>query len=133
MRTFEFLIPRRPLSHQAKDTVHKREWREFVHGRAYRDWSGLPVSDESLSFTLVYLCEADPADINNIIKPVQDALIGLVYTDDHVIIDVRGHLRMLSDSIQLIGLPELLQSAVIAGVECVYVRIESSKPLRDLL
>lgn len=129
MRPFEFLIPKRPLSHQAKDSDHKLEWREFVFGRAFQSWTGLPISKEALRFTLVYICEADPADINNIIKPVQDALIGLVYSDDQIIIDIQGHLRMADDLIEVTGLPELLQEAVFSGLDCVYVRIDSSKPL----
>ena len=133
MKPFEFLVPKRPLSYQAKDSDHKQQWKEFVFGRAYSDWRGLPVVGISLRFTMVYICEEDPPDINNIIKPVQDALRGLVYSDDKIIIDVQGHLRMADDLISVTGLPPLLQNAIIGGVDCLYIRIDASKPLINLL
>jgi crossover junction endodeoxyribonuclease RusA len=133
MNAFEFLVPRRPLSHQAKNAKHKKEWCDFVYGRAFQEWAGTPISNESLRFTLVYLCEGDPPDINNIVKPVQDALIGLVYSDDNLIVDVQGHLRMTDDLIDVTGLPPLLRDAVVLGADCLYVRIDTSRPLGDLL
>lgn len=75
------------------------------------------------------MCEDDPADINNIIKPIQDALTTLVYSDDNLIWDVAGHMRLLSQPIDIIGLPEMLSNAVIDGAECVYVRITLSNEL----
>jgi len=133
MIPFDFLVPKRPLSYQAKDGAHKAQWKEFVYGRAYATWKGLPVSQEYLRFCLVYLCEDDPPDINNIIKPVQDALNGLVYCDDNLVIDVQGHLRMVGDLIDVTGLPRLLQDAIVGGVDCVYVRIDESKSLNKAL
>ncbi len=104
-----------------------------MYGRAFQEWKGTPVFGEALRFTLVYLCEEEPPDINNIVKPVQDALIGLVYSDDRLIVDIQGHLRMTDEIINIIGLPPLLQDAVINGTNCLYVRIDSSSTLGKLL
>lgn len=81
----EFVLPRRPLSHQAKDSKHKTAWKNYVYGRAFSVWKKMPIKSDTLKFTVVYLCEDDPADINNIIKPIQDALNSLVYSDDSLI------------------------------------------------
>lgn len=78
---------------------------------------------------MVYLCEEDPADINNLIKPVQDALIGLVYADDGLVVDVQGHLRMVGELIDVTDLSTKLQNAILTGADCVYVRIDLSKEL----
>ncbi len=133
MKTFEFILPRRPISHQAKNTEHRQQWKDFVFGRAFQKWQGAPIANERIRFTVVYLCEEDPPDINNIIKPIQDALIGLVYSDDNLIIDVQGHLRMADELIDITNLPPLLQEVVINGVDCLYVRIDSSSALGNLL
>ncbi len=133
MQPFEFIVPRRPLSHQAKKAVHKQAWKAFVHAQANNQWTGNPISTGSLRFTMVYLCEEDPADINNLIKPVQDALIGLIYTDDNLVVDVQGHLRMVNDLIDLTDLSPMLQSALLLGTACVYVRIDLSKELNEQL
>ncbi|UBF26076.1 RusA family crossover junction endodeoxyribonuclease [Kovacikia minuta CCNUW1] len=129
----EFVLPRRPLSYQAKNSKHKQEWRDFIYGRAFSQWTGNPITKGGLKFSVVYLCEDDPGDINNIIKPIQDALITLVYSDDSVIWDVTGHMRLLSEPIDIIGLPPLLAEAVIGGTECIYVRITNSSELNSEL
>jgi hypothetical protein len=93
------------------------------------EWRQTPITDGALRFTVVYLCEAHPIDINNIIKPIQDALNALVYADDSLITDVTGHLRYLAEPIDIAKLPPLLADAVIGGVECVYIRISEALEL----
>ena len=127
---FELLLPRRPLSYQAKNSENKQAWKDYVYGRAFAVWRKNPISAKALRFTVVYLCESDPCDINNVIKPIQDALNSLVYADDSLIWDVTGHMRLLSDPIDIVGLPEQLQDAVI-GSECVYIRITESSELNS--
>jgi crossover junction endodeoxyribonuclease RusA len=125
----EFLLPRRPLSHQSGNTQHKQAWRDFVYGRAHAAWKGTPLTERGLKFTVVYLCEAHPIDINNVIKPIQDALNSLVYADDSQVTDVTGHLRYLSEPTDILTLPPLLADAVVNGVESVYVRVATANPL----
>ena len=63
---FEMLIPKRPVSHQANNRSLKI-WRDFVYGRARQEWKGgTPIQDVGLRFTLVYLCDDSPADVDNI-------------------------------------------------------------------
>jgi hypothetical protein len=81
----------------------------------------------------VYLCDDSPADIDNIIKPIQDALVGVVLADDFQVTDVDSHRRYLSDKINITNLPPLLREGVISGAECVYVRIAFAKELEDYL
>ncbi len=123
---FELLLPKRPVSHQAKS---RDKWKEYVYGRALSDWKQTPITKGALKFTVVYLCEGDPCDINNIIKPIQDALNSLVYADDRLVWDVTGHMRLLSEPIDIIGLPKQLADAVIQGSECVYLRVTESSVL----
>lgn len=125
----DFLLPRRPLSHQTDNKKNAKAWRDYIFGRAFSEWKGLPITKAPLKFTVVYLCEGDPGDINNIIKPIQDAINALVYSDDSLVWDVSGHMRLLSDPIDLIGLPDKLAEAVIRGVDCVYVRVSASSDL----
>lgn len=92
-----------------------------------------PIKEGDLQLTLVYLCDEFPADIDNIIKPIQDALIDLVFEDDSLVSDVDSHRRFLSDPIEIKSLPSLLQRAVITGKECVYVKVSASQPLEKYL
>ena len=130
---FEFLVPQRPLSLQARSRTNLRRWKDFVREQAKVTWFAEAVSEGPLALTLVYLCGQDPADIDNIIKPIQDSLVGLVYADDGLIADVDSHRRDLDDAIDITDLPELLQRAVNIAEECVFVRIARGVPLKDYL
>lgn len=130
---FEFLINRRPLSLQAKQK-RLQQWKDFVRSEAQKAWQGSsPIQDTDLQLTIVYLCNGSPPDIDNIIKPIQDALVGLVFEDDNLVSDVDGHRRFLSEPIDFINLPSLLQQGVLNGQECVYVKVSESQALEKYL
>ena len=82
MMLLEFILPRRPISHQSKDATKRQRWKAFVTAEAQRAWQGQAALAAPCQLTLVYFCNDRPADIDNIIKPIQDALVGLVYVDD---------------------------------------------------
>jgi crossover junction endodeoxyribonuclease RusA len=131
---FEMLIPRRPLSHQVKNRENLQAWKDYIYGRARSEWSlGTPHANSGLQLTLVYLCGDYPADIDNIIKPIQDALIGVVYADDALICDVDSHRRLLSDPIDIMNLPPLLIAGFALGEECIYIRVCLAKNLEAYL
>lgn len=78
---FEFLIPDRPVSVQARRRQRKQEWQQFVAEEAAKTWERSPIADKHLQCTLIYLCSDAPVDIDNIVKPILDALKGLVYEE----------------------------------------------------
>ena len=129
---FEFLIPRRPVSLQTRQRSKLQNWQAFVRAEASKTWVGTPYSG-NVHLALVYLYDADPVDTDNIIKPIQDALIGLVYEDDSLVTDVESHRRSLSDTFDVALCPSLLLRGIISGSECVYVRINSAKALESYL
>ncbi|MBO1062514.1 MAG: RusA family crossover junction endodeoxyribonuclease [Aphanizomenon flos-aquae CP01] len=134
---FEFLIPRRPVS--TNNDKRRKEWIRLVNKEAKKFWTGSsPIKDANLQLTLIYLCRGNYGDRNlldtdNIIKPIQDALIKLVYEDDKLVSDVESHRRFLSEPIDITNLPLLLQEGVIIGEECVYVKVSESQPLEKYL
>ncbi|MDH0863015.1 RusA family crossover junction endodeoxyribonuclease [Mitsuaria sp. GD03876] len=127
----DLLLPRTPISHQSKNVEHKRAWRDFVYGRAMQVWPTKPLIDCDLKFTMVYLTsDRDAGDINNFVKPVQDALCSLIYADDAMIMDISAHLRVC-ESQHSMGLPALLANACDLGQPCVYVAISDSGDLQE--
>ncbi|MGD1902627.1 MAG: RusA family crossover junction endodeoxyribonuclease [Geitlerinemataceae cyanobacterium] len=131
---FELLLSRRPVSAQGTSKAsrrNKRAWQDYIREEARQSWTQAPIADRALRFTVVYLCNGTPGDINNIIKPIQDALNGLVYVDDGLVRDVNGHMRLLSEPIDVASLPEILRNAVLERLECVYIRVEESSELNS--
>ena len=129
---FEFLIPKRPVSLQTRKTRKRQDWQAFVRAEASKTWVGDPYSG-NVHLTLVYLYDTYPVDTDNIIKPIQDALIGLVYENDSLVTDVESHRRSLSDTFDVALCPLLLLRGIRSGSECVYVRINSAKALESYL
>lgn len=130
---FEFLIPRRPVSLQTRNRKNLQTWKNFVCAEACKDWSGAPYNGVDLHLTLIYLCDEDPVDVDNIIKPIQDALVGTIYDDDLLISDVESHRRPLTGTFDITKYPVLLVNGIFSGTECVYVRITDSQPLENYL
>lgn len=128
----DFLIPRRPLSVNAN---HKRlqGWKQYVHAVAAESWVDAPIPDSSIHLKLVYLYDKDPVDTDNIIKPIQDALNGLIYDDDVNVTDVEAHRRHLSDVFDITRFPALLLQGLDSGDEFVYVQISRAESLENYL
>jgi hypothetical protein len=91
------------------------------------------LTNPGIKVTLVYIASDSAPDADNIIKPIQDALIGLVYEDDSLVSDVDCHRRFMSDGIDLTFLPAMLQRGVAMGVECVYVKVSDPDKLETYL
>ena len=134
MRTFEFLIKSRPVSQQTRWRKRLHEWKEFVRQEAMRHW--LPAqapADGPLCITLVYLYSEVALDVDNSIKPIQDALVGLVFSDDSMVTDVIGRKRQLGGVFDLSGVSPVLIEGFESGGEFVYVHVADAPPQEQLI
>ena len=130
---FEFLIPERPVSLQTRNRINLQAWKRFVASEAAKTWSGAVLDDGDLQLTMVYLCSNDPVDVDNIVKPIQDALIGLIYVDDSLVTDVETRRRPLTGTYDVARCPEPVLQGLASGDECVYVRVSVQPQLEDKL
>ena len=53
--------------------------------------------------TITYFFDDDPVDVDNVPKPILDALIGLVYADDSQVFDLICRKRDLTEDLQVHG------------------------------
>ncbi|MHA1226580.1 MAG: RusA family crossover junction endodeoxyribonuclease [Candidatus Hodarchaeales archaeon] len=130
---FDFLIPKRPVSHQTSNRKNLQNWKKFVFSNAQKGCSDAVPFNSNVHLTLIYLYDEDPVDVDNIIKPIQDALQGIFYDDDRFVSDVESHRRILTGSFDITKYPKELIRGVYSGNECVYVRVSDSKPLEKFL
>lgn len=134
MTDFEFLITHRPVSLQTRSRRNLQSWKRVVATEARKHWGAHPPVDAAdMHLTLVYLYDGAPIDADNIIKPIQDALVGPVLADDRLVIDVESHRRPIAGPFDLLRLPALLRQGLLARKECVYVRLRDAHPLEELL
>ncbi|MCY7331356.1 MAG: RusA family crossover junction endodeoxyribonuclease [Pseudanabaena sp. CAN_BIN31] len=130
---FDFLIPKRPVSLQTRKTANLQAWKQYVRAEAEKTWTGQFFTERNIQLTLVYLYSGDPLDTDNIIKPIQDALVGLIYKDDLIISDINVHRRPFSDTFDMTLLPILLVQGIVSRLECVYVQVSEPKRLEEYL
>jgi crossover junction endodeoxyribonuclease RusA len=132
---FEFVIPGRPVSVHARNRGAYHAWKESVLIEAIRNSPAtFPFTNFDARLTIVFVSEErSPIDVDNVIKPIQDALTGVFYGDDEMVSDVEAHRRTWADEVNDDGLPNVLRAAWEARQDCVYVRIQKSVKLRELL
>ena len=133
MLPFEFVIPQRPVSQQARRQSRLREWKEFVARHARVAMSGpQTLATEPVAMRLLYLYDEAALDVDNILKPIQDALVGILITDDFVITDVEIRRRWRGTTFTLNAVTPVLAAGLALGREFVYV-ILSDAPPQDIL
>ena len=128
MAHLEFTVPGPPVSHQTKDKGNLSNWKATVRAEAAKFWGTKAPLLGKLKCTIINFHEGTDAslDDDNMIKPMRDALNGLVYADDsqisysetiHVSIDAPIKIRRAST---------MLLNAYAVGDEFLYIRIDDA-------
>ena len=129
----EFIVEGTPVSLQAKRPATREEWKSRVREASK---TAIPpfhfASDDPMSVTLYYLPDgAMEGDIDNIVKPVLDALCKHIYLDDSQVERVVVQ-KFEPGKIFSFGLPTtMFASALAAEKPVLYVRV-SDAPFEDL-
>jgi crossover junction endodeoxyribonuclease RusA len=128
MPHLEFTVAGPPVSHQTKDKANLNNWKATIRAEAAKSWGAKPPLLGKLKCTIINFHEGSDAslDDDNMVKPMRDALNGLVYADDsqisysetmHVSIDAPIKIRRASS---------VLLTAYAVGDEFLYVRIDDA-------
>ena len=109
----------------ARNKVKKQRWRDAVQTAARAKWPDgeAPLACE-LAIHITYYHDRAPLDVDNMIKPIQDALKGIVYVDDRQLTDTAGHLRDVNDRFEVRGMTPEQARGFVSGQPFVHIRIE---------
>jgi crossover junction endodeoxyribonuclease RusA len=133
MEPFEFVIPSRPVSQQVRRRDRLREWREFVRTEAEKNWKPAhSLATAPVSITVIYLYDEVALDVDNIVKPIMDALIGLTFDDDSLVTDATIRRRHLRGMFRLEGVSPTLAAGFELDREFVYVLLVDAPPQDEL-
>ena len=135
MLPIEFVVLSRPLSLQTSSRARFQAWKDQVRAEAAKAWGARQVLGEGeFHLTIVHLHhDGSTPDVDNIIKPIQDALEGVVLFNDNLVSDVESHRRVIPGRFETLRLPRLLVDALDSPLDCVYVRLADAVNLEDLL
>ena len=90
-----------PVSSQTRRRQRFHEWRQDLERAARLVWdTEVPVAVPVL-VTITYFFDGTPVDVDNIPKPILDALKGLVFRDDSQVYDLLCRKRNRADSLRI--------------------------------
>ena len=89
------------MSQQARRRALVRDWTREVRGVAQRYWDAEPPVAGAVAVTITYFYDRTPLDVDNIPKPILDALKGLVYSDDSQVSDLLCRKRDLHAELRI--------------------------------
>jgi hypothetical protein len=116
-----------PVSVQAS-SASKTRWKAAVAAAAQAVWpaGGPPLTDKLQIQITCFHNSAPPLDPDNMLKPIQDALIGIVYADDSQLTDTHGSLRDINGRYLLPGASLVVVAALVAGEPFVHIRVDAA-------
>lgn len=132
MLPFEFTIKGPPVSHQTRNRQRLQQWRAAVKTAASGAWSNGAAVSDAVSVTITYYYEGSSPDVDNIIKPIQDALIGVVFVDDDQVVDTKSRKRLIDGSFRVRGASSILLSAFAQGDDFLHIKVEEAPDMEVL-
>lgn len=91
MLPFEFTIKGPPVSAQTRNKRRLQTWKADVKSAAQRQLSASSsVVDDHVTVSITYYYDGESPDVDNIIKPIQDALIDVIYNDDNQVVETKS-------------------------------------------
>lgn len=125
MIPFAFIITGKPVSLQTNNRAKLQEWKAKV-GQAAAE--AMPIemqaTSEPVQVIITHYCITQISDLDNIIKPIVDAMKILVYVDDRQVTDLTVKRRQIKEFADVSGISSEIAEALAAGQEFIYVKID---------
>lgn len=135
MAPFEFIVFGPPLSLQTKNRMRLQAWKKTVRQVAARRWRRRkwvkPITDD-VEVRICYYYDREPPDVDNIIKPIVDALAGLVYVNDKQVVNASSRKRNINHAFRVRRMSAVLASGFVAGEDFVHVKVSRTRDVKDL-
>lgn len=111
-----------PVSQQTRRRERLRVWKIVVRQEAEKYWSlGQKTATGPIMLQVTYFYDSVAMDVDNIVKPVQDAIIGLAYVDDDQVTDVLVRKRNLSGNFKVENMTSVLAEGFSRGNEFLHI------------
>jgi crossover junction endodeoxyribonuclease RusA len=131
---FEFIVDGPPVSQQTRRRERLRAWKLAVRQEAERYWTLEQKPATGLVMLQVtYFYDSVLIDVDNIVKPIQDAIIGLVYVDDSQVTDVLVRKRDLSSNLIAKNMTPVLVEGFLRGNDFLHILVVDAPDQEVLL
>lgn len=124
MLPFEFTIKGPPVSAQTRNRRRLQSWKSEVANAAQRQLTAsASIVSDNVSVTITYYYDGESPDVDNIIKPIQDALIGVIYNDDNQVVETKSRKRSINASYKIRGVSTVLLAAFADGNDFLHIKV----------
>lgn len=121
---FELAVYGIPVSQQTRKRERLREWRQDVCNAARREWTGGPSDSGSFMVTITYVYDDIILDVDNIPKPILDALKQVIFSDDSQVTDMLCRKRELNAELRLGTFSSALSEALARSTPFVHILVD---------
>jgi Holliday junction resolvase RusA-like endonuclease len=130
---FEFIVDGPPVSQQTRRRERLKAWKTTVRQAAEKYWSvDQKPATGLVMLQITYFYDSVAMDVDNLVKPIQDALVGLAYVDDNQVTDVLVRKRDLSGNFRVENMTSILAEGFAGGNEFLYI-VVSDAPDQEVL
>jgi len=130
---FEFRVNGPPVSAQTRNKDRLRAWKQQVRDAAQAKIpAGVGPVDTAVTVTITYYYEGDSPDVDNIIKPIQDAMNGVVFADDAQVVETRSRKKSLDGSYRIRGISPVVLLGFADGDDFLHVVVQEPADEQDL-
>ena len=124
---FELIMEQAPVSSQTRRRQRFHEWRQDLERAARLVWdTEVPVAVPVL-VTITYFFDGTPVDVDNIPKPILDALKGLVFRNDSQVYDLLCRKRNRADSLRIEGPSQGLLDALDNSRQVLHIKVTAAQ------
>ncbi|PKA22640.1 RusA family crossover junction endodeoxyribonuclease [Leptospira levettii] len=128
MLPFEFIIEGTPVSQQTRNRQRLQAWKTEVGNAARRQIpSNFLIISTEIEVTITYYHDGATPDVDNIIKPIQDALIGIIYDDDKQVVETKSRKKSINNSYKIKGVSAVLLSGFASGNDFLHIKISEAQ------
>jgi crossover junction endodeoxyribonuclease RusA len=125
MLPFELIVEGPPVSQQTRRRARRQAWVDELRRNAMSRWPiDEPPATGAVRIDITHIFIGVAGDLDNLAKPVLDALKGLVYEDDRQVTDLTIRKRDLTRGLRAeVSWPEFLE-ALNRGGEFLHVVVQ---------
>ena len=133
MFPIEFTFDGPPLSLQSKNKARKRAYKQAVEAaaRIVLPNGYAPVTDD-LEIKITYYYEGTCGDVDNMIKPIQDSLNGVIYVDDNQIANAMSRKRDINGNYKIRNVSACILQSFSKGNDFIHVKTDKLTPSPEL-
>jgi Holliday junction resolvase RusA-like endonuclease len=120
----EFVVKGVPVSRQCRNKNRRLIWMNEIAAAATKRYAGGAPATADVSVEITYYYRDHRIDVDNMAKPICDALNKIIYLDDRQITDLKVMKRDLDGGRTILEMTPILARALAQEHEFIYVRVE---------